>query len=1089
MSVAQTCPKCGAAIPGDTPHGSCPTCVLAGMISPPRVRYFGDYELLGEIARGGMGVVYRARQVSLNRPVALKMILAANLVGEDAIKRLRHEAESVARLDHPNIVPIHEVGEHESQHYFSMKLVEGGSLADALSERISNLKSPISNADTAKLMSAIARAIHYAHQRGILHRDLKPSNILLDTHGQPHITDFGLAKFVVPPSGGPAPSEPAKAGTTSDLTLTGQVLGTPNYMSPEQAAGDGRQLTTATDVYSLGAVLYFLLTGQPPFHADTPLATLRKVLDEEPVPPRLLSRSSRRKEAHFKFGDRPLEVGMDQSLLTSAATKIDRDLETITLKCLEKEPSRRYASAEALAEDLENWLAGRPIQARPVSPWERSWKWVRRHPVTTALSAAVIVSSLVGLGGILWQWRRAESANHQLVHQVATDALRSAHADQATGHSPASVMRSLRALRHAPNHPSLRGWLHTRLSSDSFLVLQREWPHPGEDATVLPGRPHPRGKSPSEAEVQLLEKALGTTTPIRRASVSPDGTRAAASTADGKVHLFTLRPAEMEFGLPAATLVTNASLAHPGPIQSIAFTASGRRLVTITDDGVVRLLAATTEAPLRFLAAAPHPHFVLDAVFDEDTEQLWTTSSDHHARVFRLTPPPTNTVTLLPGIAAAVPLPAEHALLALTSPGDLLRVRWTENLITVPTQAVIAASTALALAGNPASAAYIGDATGQVFQVALAPGSLPRHIYSLPRPRKIESLAASPDGRWLAIADSRSLSLVEVQSGSATFTAPARGSPDPQQPRSAVAASKPSASPPERHAAAQKNRAPSIGPAVLLTNLPMHDIRSLAMSPRGEWFAAGCYDGSVFLLDAAQSQARWTNTTHHGPVYGLAFSPDGQRLATSSMDQTARIWDVRSGREVCPPLKHRAEAVSAAFSRDGKRLATGGNYEVRAWDVATGREIPGFPPREHHDGLRRFSATVEFSPDDSRLLASDNLGHATVWDVSVGCELNEWNLSMPGRVSTRSRAAWLDDNLAVAWSFSGVVRFVEFPPAPRTELLRDLAEWLTNQAVNADGAVLWLDEPARAARLARLKTAADRRELPPALARHLPTTP
>lgn len=302
-----------------------------------RLRYFGDYELLDEIARGGMGVVFKARQVSLNRVVALKMILRGELATPADVQRFRTEAEAAARLDHPNIVPIYEIGEHDGQHYFTMKLIERRSASFA--EQLH------SGSAAAKMLARVARAVHHAHQRGILHRDLKPGNILIDAAGEPHVTDFGLAKRM---------NEAA-----SNATRSGAVVGTPSYMAPEQARAD-KSLTIAVDVYSLGAVLYEALTGRAPFRGDDPLSTLRRVIEDEPVRPRSLD------------------------------PRIDADLETICLKCLEKDPQRRYGSAEALAEDLERWLAGKPIHARRVSSAERCWRWCRRNPAVAAASALAV---------------------------------------------------------------------------------------------------------------------------------------------------------------------------------------------------------------------------------------------------------------------------------------------------------------------------------------------------------------------------------------------------------------------------------------------------------------------------------------------------------------------------------------------------------------------------------------------------------------------------------------------------------------------------------------------------------------------------
>ena len=312
----------------------------------------GDYELVQEIGRGSQGNVYRARQKSLNRTVALKVIRSGRWTTQAHLKRFRLEAETAASLDNSNIVPIYEVGEHDGSCYFSMKLVEGGPL-DEISKR-----EPMPIRRAAELIAKLARAVHYAHERGILHRDIKPGNILIDAKGEPHLTDFGLARLVE---------------AESTVTHTLDTLGTPSYMAPEQALGNSSQLTSTTDVYGLGAVLYHLLTGHPPFAGGTTYDTIRLLLETEPCHPRLWN------------------------------PKIDLDLATICLKCLEKDPQRRYSSALALAEDLESWLRHEPIRARRTGVFGRGKKWVRRNP-----TLALLILSLAALAAaISWNvWKR-----------------------------------------------------------------------------------------------------------------------------------------------------------------------------------------------------------------------------------------------------------------------------------------------------------------------------------------------------------------------------------------------------------------------------------------------------------------------------------------------------------------------------------------------------------------------------------------------------------------------------------------------------------------------------------------------------------
>jgi WD40 repeat protein len=382
------CPDCGLPLPAQDEEAGCPHCLFRlamgdepGHPAPGeqpaiphglRSRFFGDYEILSELARGGMGVIYRARQISLKRTVALKMIQPGHLPSPEAWLRFQNEIAASAHLNHPNIVPLHESGTFDGAHFFTMRLMEGGNLAARLAaERKAQTTARTSReaqAAVARLMVKVARAVHHAHQRGVLHRDLKPSNILLDERGEPQVADFGLAKMLA---------------RESAATLTDSTCGSPNYMAPEQADGRGKDVTVETDVYGLGAVLYECLAGEPPFQARTPVETIRKVLDEEPAAPRRLNPG------------------------------IDADLETICLKCLQKLPGLRYRSAEEFATDLEFWLAGRPILARPVGWLGTAFRWARRHPALAGVSAALVltlVAVAVGASVAAVRIRQAEQA-------------------------------------------------------------------------------------------------------------------------------------------------------------------------------------------------------------------------------------------------------------------------------------------------------------------------------------------------------------------------------------------------------------------------------------------------------------------------------------------------------------------------------------------------------------------------------------------------------------------------------------------------------------------------------------------------------
>ncbi len=373
------CGNCGASLPEDAPGGLCPGCLLrmaveSGATDParplPPLRYFGDYELLEEIGRGGMGVVYKARQVSLDRIVAVKMMRPGLLATDDEIRRFQTEAKAAAALRHPNIVAIHEIGEQDGLFYYSMDFVAGHSLAEIVREH------PLPQMDAARCCMLIAGAVDFANSQNTLHRDLKPSNVMVDEQGQPHITDFGLAGSLV---------------ADAQHSLTGSAVGTPAYMSPEQALGRRKELTASSDVYSLGAVLYESLTGRPPFQTDSAFETIRMVIESPPVSPRVLN------------------------------PKISRDLETVVLKCLEKDPRRRYQTASEFAADLARFLRNEPVLARRIGPITQGWNWCLRHPWPTAAVAVIVLLAAVSADAALqFRQRLFESVLQQAKLQRLT---------------------------------------------------------------------------------------------------------------------------------------------------------------------------------------------------------------------------------------------------------------------------------------------------------------------------------------------------------------------------------------------------------------------------------------------------------------------------------------------------------------------------------------------------------------------------------------------------------------------------------------------------------------------------------------------
>jgi WD40 repeat protein len=473
-----------------------------------------------------MGIVYQALQVSLNRPVALKMIKTGVLVDELELRRFQNEAEAVAMLDHPGIVPVYEVGEHDGQKYFSMKLIPGGSLVDRLAAYKDNPSA------ASALVAAAADAVHHAHLRGVLHRDLKPANIIVDEQGKPHLTDFGVAK---------------RLDADVDLTQSGAILGTPAYMAPEQASGRRGVVTIASDVYGLGGIFYALLTGKAPFGGDSVIETLQAVRERSPTPP---SRHNR---------------------------KIPRDLEVICLKCLEKEPRRRYSSARELADDLNRWLRGEPIAARPVPAATRAWMWCKRRPTIAGLSAAVILIALTGLAAAGTQWRAAiasADAARKSEREAAENAARAVKNEKDAVQRGADLASSNHRLR-------LRGY------ASALQLAQREWElgNVPRVRTVLNSLKPPAGEDDlrgfewhylrrqCDDAAMTLKLPGGLTIPydrFERIEVSPDGSKALA-VAGGRVTGWTL---------PGGKAVTLAESPNREVLDA-RFSPDGKRLALL----------------------------------------------------------------------------------------------------------------------------------------------------------------------------------------------------------------------------------------------------------------------------------------------------------------------------------------------------------------------------------------------------------------------------------------------------------------------------------------------------------------------------
>jgi eukaryotic-like serine/threonine-protein kinase len=957
------CFECGAKLPVGTPGNRCPGCVLrlgleaawandlptAGLdvadpqaISLGRVTHFGDYELLEEIARGGMGIVYKARQVSLNRLVAVKMILFGELAGRSVIERFQREAAAAAQLQHPRIVAVHEVGEHEGQHYFSMDYVAGPNLAKMVGSR------PMPVRRAARYVELIAEAIAYAHGQGVLHRDLKPSNVLIDPTDQPRVTDFGLAKSL--------------AGD-SELTVSGQVLGTPNYLPPEQAAGRRGTAGPASDVYGLGAILYFLITARPPFVGESLETTLGQVLHQEPVSPRLLNGS------------------------------VPRDLATICLKCLEKEPPRRYPTAQALADELGRFLRGEPIQARPIGAAGKAWRWCLRKPVVAGLTGALGLALVLGFAGVTWQWRQAEH-ERQLQRRVAYAAsVRVAQAALAD-HDRGTAATLLRGQRPQAGEEDLRGI---------------EWRYLWQES--------PSGELRSFHHPQM----------VRDAVLSPTGQYLATSSLDNIVRIWNPDSGEL--------LHEFESLYWLAPAGSLGFSPAGDWLVTYGAKGGLAVRETRTWQVIKQMARAAPPlalsadGTVVVAGCDEGGLVVWdlANGSQRHLNTAGDWVRYHNLATAPDGVVVAYS--THNCFMSVHPDGDILlcdlRSGQTDILTTNASTFSLRFSPDgkwLAAPGFITGEISIWDTAirAQVIRFAahegpvLAAGFSPDsrtmasggydqriHLWETGTWKRKATLsghegsvftcAFSADGqRLVSAAGDCTAKLWDVgglPASSLTFALPADATPVGILPdgKTLVAVSEPGVG----------TNAP--GPTAHLFDLPSgrliqsngwdHVLQQgcshLKFFARNQVVVGVDTNGTVQLWDLVTGnhiRSVKLGGTGFDPMY---LSPDNRWLLRGG--RRVSLWDLSTGRTIFdsshPP---RAAFFAAAFSPNNRLLAfTGADFDLRIWDLVGHQEKMALKANGHGPLIR----SLRFSPD-SKLLASGGWDGLWLWSVETGKALH-----------------------------------------------------------------------------------------------------